>query len=323
MHELSSAAPILQVKNLKKYFHTPRGELHAVDDVSFEIQPGKTLGVVGESGCGKTTTGRAILRLIEPTSGSILFDGLNITTMDKRRLRMIREKMQIIFQDPYSSLDPRMTVSGIIAEPLIIHRRVSGKKELERRVQKLMEMVELEDRLYSAYPHELDGGRRQRIGIARALALEPKFIVCDEPVSSLDVSVQAQILNLMQDLQDQLNLTYMFVTHDMAVVKHISNEIAVMYLGQIIEKAPAKELFKHQYHPYSRALISAIPKIESAGSDTVTILRGEIGSPIEPKPGCRFAPRCEYCIEKCLSENPPPKAVGPERFAACWRAEEI
>jgi len=186
-----------------------------------------------------------------------------------------------------------------------------------------MEMVELEDRLYSAYPHELDGGRRQRIGIARALALEPKFIVCDEPVSSLDVSVQAQILNLMQDLQDQLNLTYMFVTHDMAVVKHISNEIAVMYLGQIIEKAPAKELFKHQYHPYSRALISAIPKIESAGSDTVTILRGEIGSPIEPKPGCRFAPRCEYCIEKCLSENPPPKAVGPERFAACWRAEEI
>ena len=323
MHELSSAAPILQVKNLKKYFHTPRGELHAVDDVSFEIQTGKTLGVVGESGCGKTTTGRAILRLIEPTSGSILFDGLNITTMDKRRLRMIREKMQIIFQDPYSSLDPRMTVSGIIAEPLIIHRRVSGKKELERRVQKLMEMVELEDRLYSAYPHELDGGRRQRIGIARALALEPKFIVCDEPVSSLDVSVQAQILNLMQDLQDQLNLTYMFVTHDMAVVKHISNEIAVMYLGQIIEKAPAKELFKHQYHPYSRALISAIPKIESAGSDTVTILRGEIGSPIEPKPGCRFAPRCEYCIEKCLSENPPPKAVGPERFAACWRAEEI
>jgi len=323
MHELSSATPILQVKNLKKYFHTPRGELHAVDDVSFEIQTGKTLGVVGESGCGKTTTGRAILRLIEPTSGSILFDGLNITTMDKRRLRMIREKMQIIFQDPYSSLDPRMTVSGIIAEPLIIHRRVSGKKELERRVQKLMEMVELEDRLYSAYPHELDGGRRQRIGIARALALEPKFIVCDEPVSSLDVSVQAQILNLMQDLQDQLNLTYMFVTHDMAVVKHISNEIAVMYLGQIIEKAPAKELFKHQYHPYSRALISAIPKIESAGSDTVTILRGEIGSPIEPKPGCRFAPRCEYCIEKCLSENPPPKAVGPERFAACWRAEEI
>lgn len=323
MHELSSAEPILQVKNLKKYFHTPRGELHAVDDVSFEIQTGKTLGVVGESGCGKTTTGRAILRLIEPTSGSILFDGLNITAMDKRRLRMIREKMQIIFQDPYSSLDPRMTVSGIIAEPLIIHRRVSGKKELERRVQKLMEMVELEDRLYSAYPHELDGGRRQRIGIARALALEPKFIVCDEPVSSLDVSVQAQILNLMQDLQDRLNLTYMFVTHDMAVVKHISNEIVVMYLGQIIEKAPAKELFKHQYHPYSRALISAIPKIESAENDKATILRGEIGSPIEPKPGCRFAPRCEYCIDKCLSENPPPKAVGPERFAACWRAEEI
>ncbi len=323
MHELSGAEPILQVKNLKKYFHTPRGELHAVDDVSFEIQEGRTLGVVGESGCGKTTTGRAILRLIEPTSGSILFDGMDITSMDKRRLRMIREKMQIIFQDPYSSLDPRMTVSGIIAEPLIIHRRVSSKKELARRVQKLMEMAELEDRLYSAYPHELDGGRRQRIGIARALALEPKFIVCDEPVSSLDVSVQAQILNLMQDLQDQLGLTYMFVTHDMAVVKHISDEIAVMYLGQIIEKSPAKELFRHQYHPYSRALISAIPKIEAAGTDTATILKGEIGSPIEPKPGCRFAPRCDYCIEKCLSENPPLKAVGPERYAACWRAEEI
>jgi peptide/nickel transport system ATP-binding protein len=186
-----------------------------------------------------------------------------------------------------------------------------------------MEMVELEDRLSSAYPHELDGGRRQRIGIARALALEPKFIMCDEPVSSLDVSVQAQILNLMQDLQDQLGLTYMFVTHDMAVVKHISDEIAVMYLGQIIEKSPAKELFRHQYHPYSRALISAIPKIEAAGTDTATILKGEIGSPIEPKPGCRFAPRCDYCIEKCLSENPPLKAVGPERYAACWRAEEM
>jgi peptide/nickel transport system ATP-binding protein len=323
MHEPSGAAPILQVKNLKKYFQTPRGNLHAVDDVSFDIREGGTLGVVGESGCGKTTTGRAILRLIEPTGGSILFDGMDIISLDKRRLRMVREKMQIIFQDPYSSLDPRMTVSGIIAEPLIIHRRVSGKKELAERVQKLMEMVELEDRLHSAYPHELDGGRRQRIGIARALALEPKFIVCDEPVSSLDVSVQAQILNLMQDLQDRLNLTYMFVTHDMAVVKHISDEIAVMYLGQIIEKAPAKELFRHQYHPYSRALISAIPKIESAGSDTAKVLRGEIGSPIEPKPGCRFAPRCEYCIDKCLSENPPPKAVGPGRYAVCWRAEEI
>lgn len=314
---------MLQVKNLKKYFHTPRGSLHAVDDVSFDIMEGGTLGVVGESGCGKTTTGRAILRLIEPTGGSVVFDGNDILKLDKNRLRVMREKMQIIFQDPYSSLDPRMSVASIIGEPLIIHRRVAGKKELLKRVHTLMEMVELEDRLYSAYPHELDGGRRQRIGIARALALEPKFIVADEPVSSLDVSVQAQILNLMQDLQDRLGLTYMFVTHDMAVVKHISDEIAVMYLGQIIERSPAKALFVRQYHPYSHALISAIPNIESRAADTGTILRGEIGSPIEPKPGCRFAPRCEYCVEQCLIENPPLETVAPGRQVACWRAKEL
>lgn len=323
MSERQDAAPILQVKNLKKYFHTPRGNLHAVDDVSFEILKGGTLGVVGESGCGKTTTGRAILRLIEPTGGSVVFDGMDIISLDKSKLRVMRERMQIIFQDPYSSLDPRMTVASIIGEPLVIHRRVTGRAELLRRVQELMEMVELEDRLYSSYPHELDGGRRQRIGIARALALEPKFIVCDEPVSSLDVSVQAQILNLMQDLQDRLGLTYMFVTHDMAVVKHISDEIAVMYLGQIIEKSPAKELFVRQYHPYSQALVSAIPNIDSKPTDSGIILKGEIGSPIEPKPCCRFSPRCDYCVEKCLRENPPLREVSPGRFAACWRAEEL
>lgn len=323
MSERQDAAPILQVKNLKKYFHTPRGNLHAVDDVSFEILKGGTLGVVGESGCGKTTTGRAILRLIEPTGGSVVFDGMDIISLDKNKLRVMRERMQIIFQDPYSSLDPRMTVASIIGEPLVIHRRVTGRAELLRRVQELMEMVELEDRLYSSYPHELDGGRRQRIGIARALALEPKFIVCDEPVSSLDVSVQAQILNLMQDLQDRLGLTYMFVTHDMAVVKHISDEIAVMYLGQIIEKSPAKELFVRQYHPYSQALVSAIPNIDSKPTDSGIILKGEIGSPIEPKPCCRFSPRCDYCVEKCLRENPPLREVSPGRFAACWRAEEL
>ena len=323
MNKHSDMIPILQVKNLKKYFTTPRGMLHAVDDVSFTIQEGKTLGVVGESGCGKTTTGRAILRLIEPTSGSVVFNGIDITSLEKNKLRIMREKMQIIFQDPYSSLDPRMSVASIIAEPLIIHKRVSGKKELLKQVQKLMEMVELEDRLSLSYPHELDGGRRQRIGIARALALEPQFIVCDEPVSSLDVSVQAQILNLMQDLQDRLGLTYMFVTHDMAVVKHISDEIAVMYLGQIIEVSPAKDLFAHQYHPYSHALISAIPKIESKTDETMTILKGEIGSPIEPKPGCRFALRCEYCIEKCLTDTPVFKTIESGRAVACWRAEEL
>ncbi len=323
MREQSTAAPILHVSHLKKYFHTPRGNLHAVDDVSFDIPEGGTLGVVGESGCGKTTTGRAILRLIEPTSGSVVFDGSDIITLDKNRLRVMREKMQIIFQDPYSSLDPRMAVASIIGEPLIIHKRVTGKKELLQRVHTLMEMVELEDRLFSAYPHELDGGRRQRIGIARALALEPKFIVADEPVSSLDVSVQAQILNLMQDLQDRLGLTYMFVTHDMAVVKHISDEIAVMYLGQIIERSPAKALFSRQYHPYSHALISAIPTIDTQTAEAASILRGEIGSPIEPKPGCRFAPRCEYCVDKCLTETPPLEMLEPGRQVACWRAKEL
>jgi peptide/nickel transport system ATP-binding protein len=315
--------PILSVKNLKKYFQTSRGSLHAGDNVSFEIQEGQTLGVVGESGCGKTTTGRTILRLIEPTSGTIRFDNLDINNLPKNDLRLIRSKMQIIFQDPYSSLDPRKTVAATIAEPLVIHKRVANKRELTERVLALMEMVELEERLYSAYPHELDGGRRQRIGIARALALEPKFIVCDEPVSSLDVSVQAQILNLMQDLQDRLKLTYMFVTHDMAVVKHISDEIAVMYLGQIIERAPAKELFEHQFHPYTRALIAAIPKMGANLGDLTGTLKGEIGSPIEPKPGCRFAPRCDYCQESCTRADPPLQDLGAGRYVACWRANEI
>jgi len=323
MTEGKNLQPILSVENLKKYFQTSRGSLHAVDNVSFEIQEGQTLGVVGESGCGKTTTGRTILRLIEPTSGTIRFDNIDINNLPKNDLRLIRSKMQIIFQDPYSSLDPRKTVAATISEPLVIHKRVANKRELRERVLALMEMVELEERLYSAYPHELDGGRRQRIGIARALALEPKFIVCDEPVSSLDVSVQAQIINLMQDLQDKLKLTYMFVTHDMAVVKHISDEIAVMYLGQIIERAPAKELFEHQIHPYTRALIAAIPKMGANLGDLTGTLKGEIGSPIEPKPGCRFAPRCDYCQESCTRADPPLQDLGAGRYVACWRASEI
>jgi len=323
MSERIAGEPVLRVRNLKKYFSTPKGSLHAVDDVSFDIEGGRTLGVVGESGCGKTTAGRAILRLVEPTSGSVHFEGVDIVALSRSRLRSIRERMQIIFQDPYASLDSRMTVSRIIAEPLVIHGRVRGKKALERRVRELMEMVELADRLYDAYPHELDGGRRQRIGIARALALEPRFLVCDEPVSALDVSVQAQILNLMQDLQDRLGLTYMFVTHDMSVVKHISDDIAVMYLGQIVEKSPAKELFTRQFHPYTRALISAIPKIDSKGRDEEPILHGEIGSPVEPKPGCRFAPRCRYVEEKCTKADPALREIEGRRFVACWRAGEI
>jgi peptide/nickel transport system ATP-binding protein len=323
MRETATDFPILSVRNLKKYFSTPRGSLHAVDDISFDIREGKTLGVVGESGCGKTTAGRSILRLVEPSGGSIHFDGVDVMSLNKSRLSGIREKMQIIFQDPYASLDPRMSISRIIAEPLIIHKRVRGKKELEKRVRELMEMVELADRLYTSYPHELDGGRRQRIGIARALALEPKFLVCDEPVSALDVSVQAQILNLMQDLQDRLGLTYMFVTHDMAVVKHISDNIAVMYLGQIVERSPAADLFARQYHPYTRALISAIPKIDSGIAGEEVVLRGEIGSPVEPQPGCRFAPRCEYCQDRCKKSDPPLVEIASSRFVACFRAGEI
>jgi peptide/nickel transport system ATP-binding protein len=312
-----SARKILEVQGLKKYFSTPRGELHAVDNISFDIYEGKTRGVVGESGCGKTTAGRTILRLLEPTAGTITFEGRDITNLGPADLRSLRGRMQIIFQDPYASLNPRMSVSQIIGEPLIIHKKVAGKKELEKRVRELMAVVELAERLYNAYPHELDGGRRQRIGIARALALEPKFLVCDEPVSALDVSVQAQILNLMQDLQDRLGLTYMFVTHDMSVVKHISDDIAVMYLGQVVEKSPAAELFASQLHPYTQALIAAIPVLSPGEGADQALLKGELSSPIEPKPGCRFAPRCPHVQDACLVVDPPLQEITPRHFVAC------
>ncbi|QQO08901.1 ABC transporter ATP-binding protein [Breznakiella homolactica] len=318
-----STKKILEVQGLKKYFSTHKGELHAVDNVSFDIYEGKTLGVVGESGCGKTTAGRTILRLLDPTAGKVIFDGIDVTAASSAEMRNLRERMQIIFQDPYASLNPRMSVSKIIGEPLKIHRRISSKKELEKKVRELMAVVELADRLYNSYPHELDGGRRQRIGIARALALEPKFLVCDEPVSALDVSVQAQILNLMQDLQDKLGLTYMFVTHDMSVVKHISDDIAVMYLGQVVEKSPSHALFEKQLHPYTKALIAAIPVLKPGGFNDDAILKGEISSPIEPKPGCRFAPRCPYATEACTQADPPLREIQPNRFVACIRAEEL
>jgi len=314
---------ILRVRGLKKYFHTPRGLLHAVDGLSLDIEEGSTLGMVGESGCGKTTAGRAILRLTAPTAGSIVFDGEDVVAKNPEELRALREKMQIIFQDPYASLNPRMNVAGLIAEPLVIHTRFGRKSDLELRVRELMETVELSDRLYNAYPHELDGGRRQRIGIARALALNPKFIVCDEPVSALDVSVQAQILNLMQDLQDKLKLTYLFVTHDMSVVRHISTEIVVMYLGQMVEKAPADALFERQLHPYTKALIAAIPSPKPAAGAKMEIMKGELASPIEPKPGCRFAPRCPYAQEECSKADPELRELESGRFVACRRAEEI
>ena len=312
---------LLEVKNLKKYFATPKGTLHAVDDVSFSIDRGKTLGIVGESGCGKSTTGRAILRIIEPTEGEIFFEGENIGALSKDQMRKKRTDMQIIFQDPFSSLNPRKTVSETIAEPLKLHRIITDKNERMDRVMEIMEIVGLAERLVNSYPHELDGGRRQRIGIARALALNPKFIVCDEPVSALDVSIQAQILNLMDELQERLGLTYMFITHDLSVVNYFSDDIGVMYLGRLIEKAPSKELFAHPIHPYTQALLSAIPVPSIHNKRERMILKGEITSPVDPKPVCRFANRCPYASEKCQREEPPFKEVAPGHFVSCFLAE--
>ena len=314
---------ILEVKNLKKYFKTPNGLLHAVDDVSFTIEKGKTLGVVGESGCGKSTTGRTILRLIEPTAGQVIFNGVDVTALSKEELRRSRSEMQLIFQDPFSSLDPRKTVSQTIAEPIIYNKLIQGKENVEKRVLELMETVGLAERLYGAYPHELDGGRRQRIGIARALAMNPKFIVCDEPVSALDVSIQAQILNLLDELQDELGLTYMFITHDLAVVNHFADDIAVMYLGQLVEKAPAEELFANPLHPYTQALLSAIPVPETGKKKQRTLLKGEISSPINPGDECRFAKRCIYASDECRAKTPVLKEVSPGHFVACCKCGNL
>jgi len=312
---------ILEVKNLKKYFKTPRGMLHAVDDVSFTLERGKTLGIVGESGCGKTTTGRTILRLEEPTSGGIAFEGRDITRIGGRAMKKMRKDMQIIFQDPFSSLDPRNTVNQAISEPIRANRILRSKREIERRVLELMETVGLAERLINTYPHELDGGRRQRIGIARALAMEPKFIVCDEPVSALDVSIQAQILNLLADLQSQMGLSYIFITHNLAVVNHFADDIAVMYLGQIVEKAPTTELFEDPLHPYTRALLSAIPIPEIVEDRERVLLRGEISSPINPPDECRFAKRCPYAGSECTSATPPLREVSPGHFVACCKVQ--
>ena len=315
------ADTILEVKHLKKYFNTPKGTLHAVDDVSFTLERGKTLGIVGESGCGKSTTGRAILRLIEPTSGEVIFNGEDIVKKNKEEMRLLRREMQLIFQDPYASLDPRKTVSEIIGEPLKLQKLVPDKKERAKRVHELMEVVGLADRLVNTYPHELDGGRRQRIGIARALAMEPKLIICDEPVSALDVSIQAQILNLMQDLQEKMGLTYIFITHDLSVVNHFANDIAVMYLGQLIEKAPSEMLFDRPTHPYTQALLSAIPVPSLKKRRERIILKGEISSPINPKPGCRFAARCPYATDRCRSEEPKLVEIEKGHFVACHLTE--
>ncbi|MCD4714855.1 MAG: ATP-binding cassette domain-containing protein [Clostridiales bacterium] len=285
---------LIETKKLKKYFKTPYGKLHAVDGIDLIIKEGTTLGIVGESGCGKSTLARTIIRLYKPTDGQIIFDGKDISKLSEPQLKETRKDMQMIFQDPYSSINPRMSVSQLIAEPIIINNIVQGKNNINQKVSQLMETVGLASRLKNAYPHELDGGRRQRIGVARALAVNPKFIICDEPVSALDVSIQAQILNLLMDLQKQFNLTYMFITHDMSVVKHISDEIMVMHLGECVEMAKTEKIFIKPIHPYSQALLSSIPVADLKMKDKPEIvLMGEITSPIEPMPGCRFRSRCQ------------------------------
>ena len=311
--------PILEVQDLKKYFKTPRGTLHAVDGVSLRIEKGKTLGIVGESGCGKSTIGRVILRLLEPTSGQILFNGTDIARLKKAQMRGMRKEMQMIFQDPFSSLDPRKTINHIIREPIVEYGIIKDKKQIEKRVLELMETVGLAERLINTYPHELDGGRRQRVGIARALAMEPKFIVCDEPVSALDVSIQAQILNLLKKLQREMGLTYIFITHDLSVVNYFADEIAVMYLGKLVEKAPSEELFANPSHPYTKALLSAIPVPEIGQRPERILLKGEISSPIDPPDQCRFMKRCARTEESCKRECPGLREIGEGHFVACWK----
>ena len=319
---MSEQTPLIETRALKKYFKTSKGVLHAVDDINMKIEKGSTLGVVGESGCGKSTLGRVVLGLIGATSGEIYYKGRDTVKFSKREMRGLRKEMQIIFQDPYASLNPRMSVSEIIAEPLRVNGILRNRREIDRRVKELMDTVGIASRLAYAYPHELDGGRRQRVGIARALSVNPEFIVCDEPVSSLDVSIQAQILNLMMDFQKEMGLTYMFITHDLSVVKHISDEIMVMYLGQCVERAPSRELFAQPKHPYTQALLKAvpIPSLKNRGKPR-EILPGEVVSPIDPQPGCRFAPRCKYATERC--RNPLAfQEISQNHFVACKLYEQ-
>lgn len=314
--------PLIKTVALKKYFQTPRGLLHAVDGIDLSIFSGETLGVVGESGCGKSTLGRTILRLVPHTSGDIFYDGESIIRKNANEMRRMRQKMQIIFQDPYSSLDPRMTVSDLISEYMLVNRTYSTRVAVQAETKKLMDIVGLASRFADAYPHELDGGRRQRIGIARALSLNPQFIVCDEPVSALDVSIQAQILNLLIDIQKERGLSYLFITHNLSVVKHISDKIAVMYLGKCVELAPSDELFQNPRHPYTKALLDAIPVPDIHMRDReIRTISGEVSNPINPKPGCRFAARCSHCHDKCREIDPEFQEVGPDHFVACWLME--
>jgi peptide/nickel transport system ATP-binding protein len=316
------AEELIRVEHLKKYFKVPAGINHAVDDVSFTINKGETLGVVGESGCGKSTLGRTLIHLQEATDGQIFLKGQDITHVKGAELKKVREQVQIVFQDPYSSLNPRLSIESTVVEPLRRSKRFGSKAEMKEEANRLMELVGIDERLRQAYPHELDGGRRQRVCIARALALNPDFIVCDEPVSALDVSIQAAVLNLLMDLQDQMGMAYMFVTHDLSVVRHISDHICVMYLGQLVEKCPTDELFTHNLHPYTKALLSAIPSTDIDHPMQRIQLKGEITSPINPKPGCRFAARCPYATDAC-KEPQKLEEIEPGHFVSCCRVREI
>lgn len=319
---MSESKALVETRNLRKYFDTPRGLLHAVEDVNLQIAPGETLGVVGESGCGKSTLGRTLLRLLPATSGEVLYEGEDVLKYRGNQLKRMHVNMQMIFQDPFTSLNPRLSISNIIAEPMRVCGLYHNRQELVERVHELMEICGLPARYVNTYPHELDGGRRQRVGLARALAVDPRFIVCDEPVSALDVSIQAQILNLLMDLQEQRGVSYMFITHDLCVVRHISSNIMVMYMGCVVEYASKAELFKNPLHPYTKALMSAIPTTDlSHRGHQRELIQGEVANPINPKPGCRFAPRCPYATERC-HEPQPLRQVGPGHQVACWRCEE-
>ena len=314
------SVPFIQVKNLKKYFETKKGPLHAVDDVTFTIKKGETLGLVGESGCGKSTTGRAVIRLLEPSHGEVLFGGQDILPLPKKEMKEMRSRMQMVFQDPYSSLNPRLCVADLISEPLDVKKEGSASMRMTR-VKELMDIVGLSPRLAGAYPHELDGGRRQRVGIARALALNPEFLVLDEPVSALDVCIQAQVLNLLDNLQKEMGLTYLFISHDLSVVHHVSDRIAVMYLGRIVEMADYKTIFTNPVHAYTKALLSAITIPKPNLARERIILEGDVPSPINPPAGCRFAGRCYYeKIGACTSETPELKEIAPGHFVACHLA---
>ena len=316
------ADELIRVEHFKKYFSSGGGTVHAVDDVTFGIERGKTMGLVGESGCGKSTLGRTMIHLLESTDGKLVFEGQDVTRLNREQLKAFRNDVQFIFQDPFSSLNPRLTIADTVKEPLQLSKKYS-RAEVTKEAERLMDLVGIEKRFYNSYPHELDGGRRQRAGVARAIALKPKFVVCDEPVSALDVSIQAQIINLLMDLQDEYKLTYMFVTHDLSVVRHISDNISVMYLGQMVEVAETHEMFNKPLHPYTKALLSAIPTIDIHHPTQRILLKGEITSPIDPAPGCRFAARCPYASAECLKPDLQLEEVAPGHKVACYKVKEI